>query len=149
MKIYTIGHGRGTALDVRDKLDQHGIELLVDVRSYPASRRNPSVNRRVFERAFGKRYLWLGDHLGGLHEGPIGVKIRRNWPAGIARLLKLAETTTLAVMCSETRPEDCHRGMDITPDLYDAAFGRPLEVIHILGDGSLRLDRTPRQQTLL
>jgi uncharacterized protein (DUF488 family) len=41
--LYTIGHGAKTAQQLTAALREHDVTLLVDVRSFPGSRRNPDV----------------------------------------------------------------------------------------------------------
>src|SRR5262245_30239795 len=43
-EIFTIGHGRRPAEELVDCLREAEVKTLVDVRRYPASRRNPQFN---------------------------------------------------------------------------------------------------------
>jgi uncharacterized protein (DUF488 family) len=45
--LYTISHGAKTARELIAALRQHDVAVLVDVRSFPGSRRNPDVSRQV------------------------------------------------------------------------------------------------------
>lgn len=66
MAIYTIGHGYETSEDFVERLRRHGISELVDVRSFPGSRRSPW---------FGKERMieWLDDvGIGYRHERDLG-----------------------------------------------------------------------------
>ncbi len=71
--IYTIGHSNAPAARVVALLREQQIDLLVDVRSIPASRYAPQFNRRAFVRTMaeaGVRYAYMGDWLGGRPRDP-------------------------------------------------------------------------------
>ena len=60
--LYTIGHSTRTMEDLIRALRAHGIQTLVDIRAFPASRRLPHFNREALERsipAAGVRYVWM------------------------------------------------------------------------------------------
>ena len=62
MTIYTIGHSTRTIVEFIDLLKAHRIEVLVDVRSFPMSRRLPHFNRENMERSLAEaeiEYLWM------------------------------------------------------------------------------------------
>src|SRR4051812_7264740 len=66
--IWTIGHSNLSFEEFVALLTGEGIEVVVDVRSYPYSRFAPQFNREAVQRslhAYGMRYLFLGDELGG------------------------------------------------------------------------------------
>jgi len=122
--IYSIGYQRVTLAQVTKLMDEKGVNLLIDVRSYPNSR-HPSkheFNRNRMETSLGTRYQWLGDVLGGKH-GPAK-------EAGIDRLVALSEkgNHTLILMCMEHDPCDCHRLYDISRRLLK----RGIDVIHLV-----------------
>ena len=65
--VYTIGHSTRTLDELIAALQGHGIDTLVDVRSFPMSRRLPHFNRESLERELprcGIAYVWMKD-LGG------------------------------------------------------------------------------------
>src|SRR5262245_42062636 len=68
--VYTLGHGL-IGLDVlMDLLQQHSVELVVDVRSQPFSGRAPQFNREALGAALdsaGVTYRWVPE-LGGRPE---------------------------------------------------------------------------------
>ncbi|MEK9970691.1 MAG: DUF488 domain-containing protein, partial [Ferrovibrio sp.] len=62
--IFTIGHSNQTAERFAALLRQHGITLLADVRSAPASRHAPQFNRIALARNLedaGIGYRWFGE----------------------------------------------------------------------------------------
>lgn len=120
---YTIGYGARSMDAFIAALRAYGITLLVDVRSAPYSRYKPEFSKQALAEALGRhgiRYLFLGEALGGRPDDPgcyvdgrvdyQRVQARAFYQAGIARLRELgASGQTLAIMCSEGRPEQCHR----------------------------------------
>src|SRR5512139_2752128 len=114
--IYTIGHSNHEPDAFLALLRQHGIELLVDVRSNPYSRYVPQANRETLARfveSAGIAYRWLGDRLGGKPTGgPVDYDELRTSPSfqrGIVDLLTLATHHRTAIMCSEGDHRQCHR----------------------------------------
>jgi uncharacterized protein (DUF488 family) len=129
--IFTIGHSNQTAEQFVDLLQKHGVRLLADVRSSPASRFTPQFNRAALARSLrdaGIGYRWLGQALGGKPRAPEPV-----FSAGISDLLQAAETQSTAIMCAERDPRMCHRTHLVTP----ALLKNGATVTHILGDGTL------------
>jgi uncharacterized protein (DUF488 family) len=144
--IFTIGHSNQTAEQFVALLRQHGVCLLADVRSAPASRFAPQFNRAALMRSLqdaGIDYRWFGQALGGKPRAPEPV-----FGAGIAELLLAAETQSTAIMCAERDPRMCHRTHLVTPSLLKNGA----RVTHILGDGTLlphdALQQPPKQPDL-
>ena len=143
--VYTIGHSTRELTELISILQAHGIKTLVDVRSFPMSRRLPHFNHENLEKelpASGIEYVWL-KALGGrrkrqMRESP-NVALRndsfRNYAdymltpefkAGIDQLLRIAEGGPVAIMCAERVYFRCHR---MLVSDYLAAHGH--EVLHI------------------
>ncbi len=147
--IYTIGHGNRSIEEFIGLLGDAGIECLVDVRAYPASRRHPQFAREALERslpAAGVRYVWEGTALGGrrklakdsphaalknpgfrAYAGHMGTEEFRD---GVARLINLAQAERAAVMCAERLPWECHRYL-----VSDSLAARGVRVEHIVAAG--------------
>jgi uncharacterized protein (DUF488 family) len=127
-EIFTVGHSTRELADFTSVLQAHQMQLLVDIRAFPMSRRLPHFNRERLEMWLpeaGIAYLWMKD-LGGrrgksLKESP-NVALRndsfRNYAdymltsqfqAAAAEVAKLAETQRLAIMCAERMWFQCHR----------------------------------------
>jgi uncharacterized protein (DUF488 family) len=150
--IYTIGHSNHETETFVTLLRQHGIELLIDVRSSPYSRYVPQANRETLARALqaaGIAYGWLGDRLGG-KPGGVAVdydelRASPSFRQGIDRLVAMAAQRRTAIMCAEGDHRQCHRHKLITPALLDQAIC----VHHIQPDGSLvDEDQEPKQLSL-
>jgi len=130
-------------------LQAHSIQTLVDIRSFPMSRRLPHFNREALERTLPDadiRYVWLKE-LGGrrkkIREDSPNVALRndgfRNYADymvtedfrhGIAELTKLAEQSRTAYMCAERVYFHCHRML-----VSDWLVAHGNEVFHIDGTG--------------
>jgi uncharacterized protein (DUF488 family) len=123
-QLYTIGHGNRKPEDFLGLLKEYGIEYLVDVRSQPYSKFNPQFNQnelKFFLERNGVRYVFMGDNIGGRpkdttcydDDGKVDyekVKLKDFFLQGIDRL-KTAynKDINLVIMCSESKPCDCHR----------------------------------------
>lgn len=143
--VYTIGHSRHQLDAFVALLARHGVTALADVRSSPYSRFNPQFNRPELAAAAGEagiRYVYLGVELGGRSDDPgcyedghiryDRVAETESFQLGIARLDRGAREYTVALMCAEKEPLDCHRTLLVAPVLA----ARGLEVVHIHADGA-------------
>lgn len=146
--VHTIGHSTRALEEFMTLLRTHGVETLVDVRRWPASRRYPHFNRGALAESLkhgGIDYLWRGD-LGGFRK-PAADSVNSAWRVGafrayadfmltaeFERIMKemesLAADRRIAVMCAEAVPWRCHRQL-----LSDAYLVRGWTVRHIMDDG--------------
>jgi len=148
--VYTIGHSRHSAERFTVLLQAQEIELLVDVRSNPASRWAPHFGKAALEkllRVHSIAYQFLGRELGGRPEGsefyaPGGAldHARRaqapEFKAGIERLVLASRQQRTAILCAEESPALCHRRLLVTPPLLQLG----IEVVHLRGDGRVELE---------
>ncbi len=141
-KIWTVGHSSRSAEALVMLLREAGIELVVDVRSSPWSRRHPWHGRDELEKslkAAGISYRWLGHVLGGLREeGYDAYRQSAEYAAGLDELIRLSEQRT-AIACAERDYRKCHRHY-----IADDLVARGLRVWHLLDPGQI----TPHQMTL-
>src|SRR5437588_3037450 len=128
--LYTVGHGLLSGETLIANLSRHGIDLVVDVRSQPVSTRAPHFNRELLKRALeasGISYAWMGQALGG--RPPSRLRTRAGAPdyermaqepatvSALDRLAGAAASRKIALLCSESRPELCHRTLMLEPQL--------------------------------
>jgi uncharacterized protein (DUF488 family) len=153
MKLLTIGHSNHSEQHFQRLLSDHGVEVLVDVRSLPHSRYVEWVNRpRIQDVALatGAKYLFLGQELGGRprepgfydEEGHVlygKVGDSDSFLRGIKRLKRGACEYRLAIMCSEEDPTHCHRRLLVSKVLLEQGF----TIGHIRGDGSCESESKP------
>jgi uncharacterized protein (DUF488 family) len=145
--VHTVGHSDHSIDVFVELLRQDGITLVVDVRSQPYSRWTPQFNRETLAhdlRNAGIGYQFMGDTLGGRpadidlyapgKERPDYGRVAGSpiYREGIDRLLELARTERVAVMCSEGNHEDCHRHQLVAQTLLACGVG----VSHIQPDGT-------------
>ena len=149
--LHTVGQGARSLDELLGALEAHRIEYLLDVRSSPYSKYRPEFSREALEAALkarGIRYVFMGDALGGQPRDPDCytdgkvdyAKVRQQpfFQAGLERLRKVhAQRMRAALMCSEGRPEQCHRSKMIGEAL--AAAGVP--ICHLDEDGQLLTQR--------
>jgi len=133
--IYSIGYQRLSIEKLIKKLDEYKIDLLVDVRSKPTSR-NPAFRYSNLKQQLGTRYVWLGRTLGGL----TGKRLP-GYSSSVQWLFNTSKTKNVCIMCMETNPRKCHRGMWISEDLK-TEYG--VDVQHII-DGIVKWQRKGRQ----
>jgi uncharacterized protein (DUF488 family) len=148
--IYTIGHSNhppGTFLRL---LQQHHIDVLVDVRSSPYSKYAPHFNRNALGTALNSHqilYVFLGDELGGrprTHK-PDGhkedpdygaIEHAPEFQAGIERLVHWDPRQRVAILCGEENPGQCHRRFLVGKALQHHG----VTVLHIRGDGRVQTE---------
>ncbi|MBB5842099.1 uncharacterized protein (DUF488 family) [Conyzicola lurida] len=122
------------------------VTAVADVRSVPASQFTPQFNREALKRKLrenGIKYVFLGDELGARSRDPscyvdgrvqydrlAGTDLFRN---GIKRLRVGAATESIAIMCAEQEPLDCHRTILVSRVLQNEG----IHVTHIHADGRL------------
>ncbi len=145
--IWTIGTGHRSLEELVALLGEGGIEVLVDVRSYPKSHlphfTGPAMAAAL--RIRGLAYEWLGDDLGGLRRGSFEEHMQtETFARGLARLETVARARRAAVCCAEVEPDRCHRRF-----IADALVARGWRVVHLVRPGEHRQHRVlPRQGTL-
>lgn len=146
--LYTVGYGNRTVPELIDLLQANSIDSLIDVRSAPYSKFKPDFSRESLESslsAAGIRYVFAGKELGGRPDDPEcytdgkvdydKVRTTAFYASGIDRLRRAhANGTRMALMCSELRPEECHRSKLIGVTL--AEMGIP--VSHLDEEGVAR-----------
>ena len=148
--IYTIGYGSRSIEEFIGVLQQYEVAYLIDVRSTPYSRYKPEFSKEVLAAELQRhriRYVFMGDTLGGHpddeacydEKGQVDyekVENTESYRSGIERLQKaFNQQQCVALMCSEGKPEECHRSKLIGISL-DA---RDIPVTHI--------DENDEQQT--
>jgi uncharacterized protein (DUF488 family) len=151
--ILTIGHSTRPLEEFLALLRENGVELLVDVRRFPGSRRFPQYGSQALAESLaqaGIAYRHEPD-LGGRRaerrgpdDPPSPNAAWRNpqfrayadhmgdpsFQAALGRVLADAETRTPALMCAEAVPWRCHRGL-----IADLLVARGYEVVDVIGAG--------------
>src|SRR4030095_3455962 len=145
--VHTVGHSTRSIEAFIALLKAHAIELIVDVRRWPASRRYSHFNREALAASLKVNeidYLWRGD-LGGFRK-PSPESPNTAWQVDAFRAyadfmlteefsriigeVEAGATRQRAIMCAEAVPWRCHRQL-----LADAFVVRGWTVRHIMDDG--------------
>ena len=148
--VYTIGHSTREWRDFVALLQRHGIERLVDVRTFPGSRRYPHFDRERMAPALasagmayehapalgGRRRArpdapktgWRNAGFAGYADHMTGTDFKE----ALGELIASSAARRTTVMCSEAVHWRCHRAL-----LSDALLARGINVQHIM-DGGLR-----------
>jgi uncharacterized protein (DUF488 family) len=146
-KIWTVGHSTRSEAEFVAVLQSAKIQVLVDVRSFPGSRRYPHFNKETLSGSLpkaGVEYLHMPE-LGGRRKAkPNSHNLAwRNesfrgyadymetdaFQNGIERLVKIAADKRTAIMCSEAVWWRCHRSL-----IADYLKSRGIDVLHILSE---------------
>lgn len=150
--VYTIGHSTRSIEELLELLELHDIDLLLDVRRFPGSRRHPWFNREPLARSLEEDGIAYRHEevLGGRRGEPDSDSTNRGWRnAGfrayadhlerpeprrvIDRIHREAGTKIQAVMCAEVVPWRCHRRL-----IADQLAARDRRVLHIVGRDQVR-----------
>jgi uncharacterized protein (DUF488 family) len=151
--LYSIGHGNRSAEELISLLKSFGVQYLIDVRSSPYSKFNPQFNQNTLKFSVeneGVKYVFMGDVLGGrpkdvtcYKEGGVVdyeiIKTKDFFKSGIERIkVAYEKNIKVALMCSESKPQECHRSKLIGEVLRDAN----ITVQHIDEKGKLKTQNT-------
>ena len=146
-RLYTIGHSNHDLARLVHLLLSAGVTAVADVRSQPYSQRLPHFNRPELERGLQScaiAYLFAGHWLGGRpsqvqlydDDGRVDydrVRATAAFQQGLNEVCGALEQFTVAMLCSEEDPLDCHRGLMIAPALVE----RGILPAHLRGDGTI------------
>lgn len=146
--IYTIGHSTHTFQEFLEMLNSFNIQLLVDIRSLPGSRKFPQFDKENMEQElpkYGIQYQHLLD-LGGRRKvkkdshntrwrkdsfrGYADYMETENFQKAADLLESLATQKKTAYMCAEAVWWRCHRSM-----VSDYLKAKGWNVLHIMAKG--------------
>ena len=143
--IWTVGHSTRSGEEFTQILLAHGIEVLVDVRTFPGSRRYPQFNRAALAEELGAQEIRYRHEprLGGRRtprpdshntawrnpqfRGYADHMETDEFKSGVRELLEVASSARVAVMCAEAVWWRCHRSL-----IADYLKAEGHEVVHIL-----------------
>jgi uncharacterized protein (DUF488 family) len=143
--VWTVGHSTRSGEEFAQILRAHEIEVLVDVRSFPGSRRYPQFNRAALSESLasvgisyqheprlgGRRTPRADSHNTAWRNSSFRAYADHmetdEFRSGVDELLELAAKTRVAVMCAESLWWRCHRSL-----ISDYLKAAGHTVIHIL-----------------
>src|SRR5215213_2084445 len=145
LTVWTVGHSTRSAEEFGEILKAHGIEVLVDVRMFPGSRRYPQFNREALcaslttlgieykhdPRLGGRRKPRADSHNTAWRNASFRAYADHmetdEFRKGVEDLLELAARRPTAVMCAEALWWRCHRSL-----ISDYLKAAGHHVIHII-----------------
>lgn len=150
-RLLTFGHGTASQEELLRILVDAGVDVVIDVRRFPGSRRHPHVKREELTRWLpetGIEYRWE-ERLGGRrrpdgaspHVGLRNLSFRAyadhltsdEFGTALDEVLEVAQRRTTVVMCSESVWWRCHRRL--IADVVTLERGVPVR--HLMHDGRL------------
>ncbi|MDA2931496.1 DUF488 domain-containing protein, partial [Acidobacteria bacterium AH-259-O06] len=150
MQIFTIGHSCRSFQEFAELLQEHRIERLVDVRSFPTSRKFPHFSQENLITELGGIgicYYHL-KALGGYRKSDLKKSPNEGWKSpgfrayadhmltdefrgALDTLVEIASGAITTIMCAEAVPQRCHRQL-----ISDALLAlRKISVVHITAEG--------------
>ncbi|AVP68904.1 DUF488 domain-containing protein [Prescottella equi] len=156
-ELWTIGHWTCPPSVVLDTLTQADIDMIVDVRKMPGSRRSPQFDADEMTAWLGAadiEYLHLTELAGRRpKQHDVDPTINAGWQntsfknyadytltagfdAGLKRLTTLAADRHVAIMCGEPMPWRCHRLL-----IANTLTARGWSVVHLVNNAAPRPHR--------
>jgi uncharacterized protein (DUF488 family) len=150
LPIFTVGHSTRTIPDFVDLLRVGSVDLVVDVRTVPRSRRNPQYNEEQLGAELAPyqigyaRIAGLGGLRGRSRDVPPEVNgfwinqsfhnyadyaLSPEFEASLGELLEMSSERRCAIMCAEAVWWRCHRRI-----IADYLMARGRTVFHLMGD---------------
>lgn len=140
-KLYTIGYAKHSLESFVATIRKLGIDAIADVRSVPFSSFAPSFNRDSLSNYLklnNIQYVFLGNECGAriddptcYNNGKVDYKLvakHKKFQSGLSRIVKGSKENTIALMCAEKDPINCHRMILVCRNLDKMG----IEIFHIL-----------------
>lgn len=141
--LFTIGHSNQTFEEFLQMLQSQQINVVVDVRSIPASKYTPQFNKEPLSASLKRNniaYLHFGEEFGARRTDALdefnNVNFEKavtteNFQKGVERILNgLQKGYRISFMCSEANPLECHRFALVSRYFFEHG----INVIHIMRD---------------
>lgn len=139
--LYTIGHSNQSFEEFAEMLQSQSINVIVDVRSVPASKYTPQFNKEPLQASLKRMnitYMSFAEEFGARRTDAFDENNNVNFekavttPAfqrGVQRLLTgLEKGYRISLMCSEANPIECHRFAMVSRYFYE----HDVDVRHIM-----------------
>ena len=123
MKIFTLGHSTRSLEEFLEILKIFKIELVVDVRRFPSSKKFPHFNKEILEEELTKNKI---QYVHYRKEGYENFSKTEEFSKSIEKLLKIIDEKNSVILCSELLWFRCHRRY-----IANHLASKGYEVIHI------------------
>lgn len=142
--IHTLGTSNRTPEEFVGLLHTYGVEMAVDVRSFPTSK-FPHFKKEALRQSLGEAglgYYYLGKELGGYRPGGYEAYTQTlPYLVGLELLERMASRCRSAILCAERLPWKCHRRF-IGRSLQERGW----KVVHIIEEE--RFWESPRPEMI-
>jgi uncharacterized protein (DUF488 family) len=164
VRVYTVGHSNRTLDELIRILKTNDIKMLLDIRSYPFSRRHPQFAKESLREAVIEQdiqYHWAGRQLGGMRkvtnagvhsalptaglQGFAEYMKSEAFSKAVTQLVGLAAKGNTVMLCAEKVPEQCHRSL-----ISDYLDINSVKVIHLIDESTReehRLNQGARRES--
>ncbi|MDR0797150.1 MAG: DUF488 domain-containing protein [Nitrososphaerota archaeon] len=145
LTVYTVGHSTRSLEEFSEIMEAYNITLLIDVRAVPRSRYSPQFSKESLSntlKILDIKYLVLPS-IGGMRHpkkdsnnlaletssfrGYADFMQTKEFTEELLKIIVLAKTNCLAIMCTEALPWRCHRSL-----ISDMLAVRHIKVFHII-----------------
>ena len=129
MEIYTIGHSTRGLEEFLDILKNFQIELVVDVRRFPSSKKFPWFDKENLEKKLKEneiQYIHFPELGGYRKEGYEAFSKTEEFSKALGKLLEIINEKNATIMCAENLWWRCHRRY-----IANALVENGIQVIHI------------------
>lgn len=129
--IYTAGTSNRSVEEFIDILKTYNIKTVIDVRSFPASKKFPHFSKDSLDEILKKEgfeYIYLGRELGGFRKGGYEAYMKtEEFKKGIEKLEEIAMRNLSLFFCAEKLFFRCHRRF-----ISEMLSERGWKVLHIV-----------------
>jgi uncharacterized protein (DUF488 family) len=129
MEIYTIGHSTRSLEEFLEILKNFQIQLVVDVRRFPSSKKFPWFDKENLEKELkenGIEYLHFPEFGGYRKEGYEAFSKTEEFSEVLEKLIEVVNEKKAVVMCAEAFWWRCHRRY-----IANALAEKGIQVVHI------------------
>lgn len=132
MKIFTFGHSTRSIKEFLDILKHFNIELLIDVRRWPTSKKFPWFSKDNLQEELVKeniRYIHYPELGGYRKEGYATFAKTEEFTEALKKLLEMIDNKIAVILCAEKLWFRCHRKY-----IAERLAEQGNEIIHILDE---------------
>jgi uncharacterized protein (DUF488 family) len=141
--LYTLGHSTRTIEEFLEILEKFQIELVVDVRKFPSSKKFPWFNKENLEKILPDKnikYIHFAELGGYRKEGYENFSKTEEFRKAVEKLLEITGSRNTIILCSEMVWFRCHRKY-----IAKAIVDRGFSVTHIYNKEKVQLHEKSKE----